>query len=110
MGGQCISFYIDNNNALSALIKADSDTVIISFLRMIVWAIFSKRGVTPRLGRVTADFNIADLPPRFPKLHFLCKSKKEFPYRKQHFRAATDGLAENASGFFGADLLVGRFY
>lgn len=110
MGGQCITFHIDNNNALAALIKAEANTVFISALCIIFWAICSRMGITPWLERAPADFNIADLPTRFEKLPSRRKSTRGFPYLKELRRAVTGGLAENSSGFFDPCLLGGRFY
>ena len=44
--GQCVTFYIDNNNAMSDPIRGASKAVIISALTRIFWAIFGRMGIT----------------------------------------------------------------
>ena len=107
--GQCVTFYIDNN-AISALIRGDSDTVIISVLTRIFWAICGRMGIAPFLESVPSGFNSADRPTRITKLPFWCKPTDGFSYQGELFRMVTEGSSANASGYFGPDLLVGRFY
>ena len=110
LDGRCVTFYIDNTNAISALIKGDSDTVIISVLSRLFWAICGRRGITPWIEWVPSPVNIADLPTRNTKLPFKCKSTAEFSYQSELFLMVSAALEENASGFLDPDVLIGRFY
>ena len=110
LDGRCVTFYIDNNNAISALIKGDSDTVIISAISRIFWAICGRRGIAPWLERAPSPVNIADLPTRTTKLPSRSNSTAEFSYQEELFWMVAAALKDNASGYFGPDVLIGRFY
>ena len=62
-----ITYYIDNNNAISDLVKADSKRIVISILARLFRALVARRGITPWFERAGSKKNIADLnPPRPP--------------------------------------------
>ena len=64
LDGQCVTYYLDNNNSLSALVKADSGRDVIAVLARIYWALCAVRGITPWLERVPSNRNITDNPTR----------------------------------------------
>ena len=65
LDGKCVTFYVDNNNTISALVRADSKALAISTLARIFWAICIKRSITPWVERVPGKINIADMRGAF---------------------------------------------
>ena len=59
-----INAYLDNNNALCALIRGDSNTAIIADMVAVFWKVLQKYGIDIWLGRVGSKLNIADHPTR----------------------------------------------
>ena len=59
-----INAYLDNNNALCALIRGDSNTAVIADMVAVFWMVLQKYGIDIWLGRVSSKLNIADHPTR----------------------------------------------
>ena len=110
LDGQCVTFYIDDNNAISALIKGGSGTVIISVLSRIFWEICGRSGIMPWLERAPSPVNIADIPARFGELPFRSKSTAKFSHRNELSRMVATAMGGHASGYLDPDVLIGRFY
>ena len=66
--GCSITVYIDNNAALSALIKGDSCSMKVARLIAFMWYISATFDITLWFERVSSALNIADLPSRGVKL------------------------------------------
>ena len=62
--GSSINAYLDNNNALCALIRGDSNTAVIADMVAVFWLVLQKYGIDIWLGRVCSKLNIADHPTR----------------------------------------------
>lgn len=78
LAGKCATFYVGNNNARSALLRADSKALGISILAWIFRAICIKRNITPWFERVPGRINISDLPTCFAELPYRLRPFKEF--------------------------------
>ena len=52
LDNKCITYYIDNNNAISTFAKADNKRIAIGVLASLLRGLVAKRGITPRFGRV----------------------------------------------------------
>ena len=59
-----VNIYIDNNNALCALIRGDSNTAVIADMSACFWRLCQSFGIDVWLGRVGSKLNIADHPTR----------------------------------------------
>ena len=59
-----VNIYIDNNNALCALIRGDSNTAVIADMAACFWRLCQQFGIDVWLGRVGSKLNIADHPAR----------------------------------------------
>ena len=80
-----ITFYLDNNNALIALTKADSKREIIMVLTRLFWAIVARRRITPWFERVGSDFNIPNAPTRIGIWPFHVSYGGGLPIRETSF-------------------------
>ena len=105
-----VTFYIDNNNALIALIKADSKRRIIQILVRLFWAIMARRNITPWFERAPSDFNITDRPTRLVELPYPIRTARIFPFQTNLLRMVSDALLLHDRGFFDPDEIVGRYY
>ena len=110
LGDKSITFYVDNNNALIALTKADSKREVIMVLARLFWAIVARRRITPWSGRVDSDYNIADVPTRNGLLPFPASSAKIFQFEKQLSELVYQAMEDQHNGFFDPDLLVGSLF
>ena len=110
LDGKCVTFYVDNNNTLSVLVRADSKALVISISARIFWAICIKRSITPWLERVPGKINISDFPTRFADPPYKLRSFKEFTFKDNLLRMIRIGLRAGENGFFGSADLVGSFY
>ena len=54
--------YIDNNNALAALIRGDINAADAADMVAVFWSALVSLGIDARLGRVGSKLNIADVP------------------------------------------------
>ena len=59
-----MTFYIDNDNALQALVKNAAGPTVIQGMVALVWHRIRDLRTTPRFERVPSKRNIADLPTR----------------------------------------------
>ena len=76
--GKAIVFYLDNDNAVKALVKNKSDTRVIQTMTLLIWHILALRGVRAWFEWVGSDFNPADLPARKAQLPFPVQRKYQF--------------------------------
>ena len=60
--GCAVAVYIDNNSALSALIKGDPRSIPVSRLISFMWYISALFDIALWFGRVSYALNISDLP------------------------------------------------
>ena len=110
LDGQCVTYYVDNNNSLSALVKADSGRDVIAVLARIYWALCALRGITPWVERVPSDRNITDNPTRNEGVPFIIDEIADFSFEMELFRMVTTGLSDFRAGTFDPTALVGRLY
>ena len=110
IGNSLVACCVDNKNALCALVRSDSDTLIVSALSRIFWAVCVVRGIAHWLGRVDSDFNIPDLPTRGEELQINCDSACQFSIVGTLLQMAIEGFTSQLSGFFDPEELVGRIY
>ena len=106
----CITCYVDNDNTLSALIKADCFRTVIAVSTRLFWAICSVRGMTPWLERVGSPVNISDIPARGAESPFETDSVSDLSFEKELLEMAKEGIKAQSGGYFDPELLVGRLY
>ena len=73
--GRSVTFYIDNDNALQALVRNCAGPTVIQGMVALIWHRLRDLDITPWFERVHSKRNIADLPTRgvpipFPVLTF----------------------------------------
>ena len=78
--GKTLSIYIDNNAALSALIKGDSCSIRVGRLISFLWYLSAAFDITLWFERVSSALNIADLPSRGVKLPSPLQESQKFEY------------------------------
>ena len=78
-----VTFYIDNNNALSALIKNAANPPEIQAMAGLIWHRIRDLRITPWFERVPSKRNIADLPTRGKVIPFTTSWKG--PFRNLRF-------------------------
>ena len=78
--GKTLSIYIDNNAALSALIKGDSCSIRVGRLISFLWYLSAAFDITLWFERVSSALNIADLPSRGVKLPFPLQESQKFEF------------------------------
>ena len=105
-----ITRYVDNNNILRALIKADCCRVVISGLTRLFWDICAVWGITHRLERVGIDVNISDIPTRGDEFPFGTDLISDFQFGEQLLKMVSGGIKALTGGYFDPELLVGRLY
>ena len=110
LDGKCVTFYVDNNNAISALVRAGPKALAVSISARIFWAICTKRPITPWFERVPGKINITDFPTRFVDPPYRLRSFKEFTFKDNLLRMIRIGLRAGGNGFFDHAGLVGSFY
>ena len=84
-GGQCVTYYLGNNNSLEALVRADSQRDAISSIARIFWEICAVRRITPWLERVPSNRNITDNPTRGAPVPFIIDDIADFPPNWNYF-------------------------
>ena len=62
--GKAIVFYLDNDNAVKALVKNKSDIRAIQVMTLLIWHIIALRGIRSWFEWVGSDYNPADIPTR----------------------------------------------
>ena len=110
LNNSCITMYVDNNCALSALLKASCFRAVISVLTRLLWAICAARGITPRLGRVGSDVNISDIPTMGADLPSEEDQVSDLPTEEQLSVLAKGGVKAQTGGYFDPELLIGGLY
>ena len=110
LDGQCVTYYLDNNNSLSALVRADSQRDVISALSRIFWEVCAVSGITPWIERAPSDRNITDNPTRGVPVPFIIDDIADFSFEMELFRMVKPGLAEHRAGICDPAALVGRLY
>ena len=110
LGGQCVKYYMGNNNSLSALVRADSEREVIAVLSRIFRALCAVRGIAPWFERVPSNRNITDNPTRNEDVPFIIDEIADFSFEMELFRMVTIGLTEMRAGTFDPTALVGRLY
>ena len=105
-----ITCYVDNNNTLAALIKADCFWDFTAVLTRIFRAICAARCITPWLERVGSDVNISGIPARGDELPFGAGSVADLSSGAQLLEMAMEGIRGQTDGYFGPELLVGMLY
>ena len=65
-----VTFYIDNNNAMEALIQNSSAPIAIQALTALIWNRIRGSGISPWFEGVPSKRNIADLPTRYVKIPY----------------------------------------
>ena len=76
--GKTVTFYIDNDNALVALIKNSATPTAIQALTALIWHRIRELDIFPWFERVPSKRNIADLPTRHVKIPYAVKSSTGF--------------------------------
>ena len=76
--GKTVTFYIDNDNALVALIKNSATPTAIQALTALIWHRIRELDIFPWFERVPSKRNIADLPTRHVKIPYAVKSPTGF--------------------------------
>ena len=76
--GRSVTFYIDNNNALTALIKNSATPTAIQALTALIWHRIRELDIFPWFERVPSKRNIADLPTRHVKIPYAVTSTGGF--------------------------------
>ena len=72
-----VTFYIDSNNALLAILKNCAKSAAIHPMAGLIWHRIQELDITPRFGRVPSKRNIDDLPTRHVKIKYkTLKSEK----------------------------------
>ena len=75
---QSVTFYIDNNNALSAILKNSAKPLAIRAMTGLIWHRIQELNITPRFERVPSKRNIADLPTRHVKIKYKALKREKF--------------------------------
>ena len=88
---QSVTFYIDNNNALLAILKNSAKPIAIQAMTGLIWHRIQELNITPWFERVPSKRNIADLPTRHVKIKY--KSLKREKFRQT---IALHGIIETA--------------
>ena len=89
LAGKKVIIFIDNNAALSALIRGDSVSGISAALVATFWFIAQEANIWTWLARVRSKLNIADLPTRYQKI--LTQNKPALNF-KNLFNLLSDSL------------------
>ena len=76
--GKTVTFHLDNENAVKALIKNNAKPDIITAMTHLAWFRLYQLDVTPWFEWVPSNRNIADLPTRRVKLPFKTLNRSEF--------------------------------
>ena len=74
-----IAFYIDNKNAIAALVKADSKRKAIAIWVILFWALVDRRGIAHWFESGFGE-KIADLPTRRVKLFYFVTDQEISPF------------------------------
>ena len=72
------TFYIDNNNALLAILKNSAKPTSIQATAGPIWRRIRELNITPWFGRVPSKRNIADLPTRSVKIQYKSLKRDKF--------------------------------
>ena len=111
LGNKSITYYIDNNTAISALVQAGSKRIVIAILARLFRALIARRGITPWFERVDSTKNIADLPTRHVDLPYSITGRQVLPFATPLLKMVQEANRMRIiNGFFDPDELVGRFY
>ena len=73
-----VTFHLDNENALKAIIKNNSKVTIITAMTQLIWHRIAQLGIIPWFEWVPSNRNISDLPTRKVKVPFPCKVVRKF--------------------------------
>ena len=107
--GQCVAFYIDNNNngGKCPLVKSDSKHLVVTISVRIFQDACAKRGTAPWRERVPSGFNIADFPKMGTAIPYKIHSAADFSFDPNWPRVVKLGLQQAAYGCFDPDILTG---
>ena len=72
------TFYIDNNNALLAILKNSAEPTSIQAMAGLIWHRIRELNITPLFGRVPSKRNIADMPTRRVKIQYKYLKRGKF--------------------------------
>ena len=75
---QSVTFYIDNNNALLAILKNSAKPIAIQAMTGLIWHRIQELNITPWFERVPSKRNIADLPTRHVKIKYKSLKREKF--------------------------------
>ena len=78
----CVWIYVDNNNALAAIVRGDSPTDIVAIMVARLWETLTKHNVHAWFSRVRSKLNPADLPTRGKNPPFETRKCLPFPNLK----------------------------
>ena len=90
--GKAIVFYLDNDNAVKAMVKNKSDTRVIQTMTLLIWHILAIRGVRAWFEWVGSNFNPADLPTRKAPLPFPVRKNYQFRNLNRAHELIKEGL------------------
>ena len=76
--GESGTFYIDNNNAIEALIKNSATPISIKALSALIWLRIRDIEMSPWFARAPSKRNIDDLPTRYVKIPYQLTSTGGF--------------------------------
>ena len=76
--GKSVTFYIDNDNALHALVKNASEPTVIQGMVALIWHRLRDLRITPWFERVPSKRNVADLPTRGVTIPFPVRTFQTF--------------------------------
>ena len=83
--GRTATFYIDNNNALQALVKNSGNPIEIQALAALIWHRIRDLGIIPWFERVPSKRNIADHHTRNIRIKYNSRKRGRFlNLRKTH--------------------------
>ena len=104
LADKAVAVYIDNNCALSALVKGSAKSEVLANVVQIFWLYVQKFEIEIWLQRVPSTRNIADLPTRGRRIPFQAEEELRFSKLDQLFAELKNKMSRNQHE---RDLLLG---
>ena len=96
--GKCVTFHLDNENALKAIIKNNSKVTIITAMTQLIWHRITQLEIIPWFEWVPSNRNISDLPTRRTPVPFKAKKTGKFIRLREVYRVIKAAIAAIEAG------------
>ena len=80
LANRSVTFYIDNNDALLAILKNSARPTSIQATTGLIWKRIRELNITPMFERAPPKRNIADLPTRSGEIKYKSLKRGGIPY------------------------------